>query len=170
MLKTFKLILDKFLEFLTATVMAVLVIVVTWQVITRFIMNNPSSWTEELAIYLMIWIGLLGAAVALNRKAHLGIDYFVGKLSMKSYLITQLFVFFCIAGFSITVLVIGGLKLVTINLINNQTSPALGIKVAYVYLAVPISGFFITLYSIEFFIESLLKLVRLSGQKKIVNG
>jgi len=166
MWKTFKLILDKFLEFLTATVMGILVIVVTWQVITRFIMNNPSSWTEELAIYLLIWVGLLGAAVALNRKAHLGIDYFVGKLSEKPYLLTQLFVFFCIAGFSITVLFIGGLKLVTINLINNQTSPALGIKVAYIYLAVPISGFFIALYSIEFFIESLLKLFKLSGQKK----
>jgi len=165
MWKVFKLVLDKSLEFLTATSMAILVIVVTWQVITRFIMNNPSSWTEELAIYLMIWVGLLGSAVALNRKAHLGIDYFVGKLPIKSRLLTQLFVFICIAGFSIMVLFFGGIKLVNTNLINNQMSPALGFKVAYVYLAVPISGFFLTLYSIEFFIETLMNLIKLVHQK-----
>ncbi|NIX00358.1 MAG: TRAP transporter small permease subunit, partial [Phycisphaerae bacterium] len=54
--------------------MGVLVIDVTWQVITRFVLKNPSSWTEELATYLLIWVGLLGAAVALHRGAHLGID------------------------------------------------------------------------------------------------
>ena len=92
MLKKLKTGLDKSLEFVTAFSMAALVVDVTWQVITRFILNNPSSWTEEVATYLMIWVGLLGSAVALNRRAHLGIDYFVGKLDFKKRLITESFV------------------------------------------------------------------------------
>ena len=90
MLKKMKYFLDKSLDFVTAAVMGILVIDVTWQVITRFILKDPSSWSEELATYLMIWVGLLGAAVALNRGAHLGIDYFVGKLSEKKKTIRSL--------------------------------------------------------------------------------
>ena len=152
--------LDTLLETLTAFSMAVLVIDVTWQVITRFILKNPSNWTEELATFLMIWVGLLGAAVALNRGAHLGIDYFVGKLAVKKRLFTELFVFACTAAFSISVLLLGGLRLVSITFMQGQISPALKIPMGYVYLSVPIAGFFIALYSIEFFIETVIKIKR----------
>ena len=76
MMKYLKLILDKFLEVLLMVSVAVLAVDVLWQVFTRFIMGKPSSWTEELATFLLIWVSLLGAAVALGRGAHLGIDYF----------------------------------------------------------------------------------------------
>jgi len=135
--------------------MGALVVDVTWQVITRFILNDPSSWTEEVATYLMIWVGLLGAAVALHRKAHLGIDYFVGKLDQKKRLITEAFVYVCIAAFSSTVLVVGGYQLVAETFERGQTAPATGIELGYVYVAIPVSGFFITLYSVEFLIETI---------------
>jgi TRAP-type C4-dicarboxylate transport system permease small subunit len=161
MLKKLKNILDKSLDFVTATAMGILVIDVTWQVITRFILKDPSSWSEELATYLMIWVGLLGAAVALNRGAHLGIDYFVGKLPEKKKTFTEIVVFLCISAFSIAVLIYGGITLVDETFVLGQVAPATGIKMGYVYLAVPISGFFITIYSIEFMIESILKLKKL---------
>lgn len=145
-----KKILDFGLETLVAAVMGILVLDVTWQVFTRFVLRNPSSWTEELATFLLIWVGLLGASVALNRGAHLGIDFFVLKLSPQRRLYTELFVFASIAIFSCAVLMIGGGILVTRTLSLQQTSPALGIQMGYVYLALPISGFFLTLYSLEF--------------------
>jgi len=153
--KTIKRVLDKFLETITAASMAILVIVVTWQVITRFLLKNPSSWTEELAIYLMIWVGMLGSAVALNRKAHLGIDYFVGKLKIRQRTYLELLVYLGIAIFAITVLIAGGMNIVSFYFTVPQLSPALGINVAWVYLAIPISGFFITFYCIDFFITAL---------------
>ncbi len=159
-----KKILDRTLEVLVTVVMLVLVVDVVWQVFTRYILRNPSSWTEELATFLMIWVGLLGASVALNRNAHLGIDYFTLKLSPEKRLYTQLLVFFCIAAFSLLVMVIGGIKLVWITLQTNQVSPALGLKMGHVYLAVPISGAFLALYSTEFFIE---KITTLASGKQI---
>ncbi|MFQ5772096.1 MAG: TRAP transporter small permease [bacterium] len=162
MSKSAKKWLDRTLEFLTTLVMGVLVLDVTWQVVTRFVLKNPSSWTEELATYLLIWVGLLGSAVALNRGAHLGIDYFVGKLSDKKRLYSEVFVFTCIVAFAVSVLLIGGIQLVTETFQLGQTAPATGLKLGYVYLAVPIAGFFIALYSGEFLVESILKIKKLN--------
>jgi TRAP-type C4-dicarboxylate transport system permease small subunit len=158
-----KKILDRSLEVLVTISMGILVVDVVWQVFTRYVLRNPSDWTEELATFLMIWVGLLGASVALNRGAHLGIDYFVLKLSAKKRLCVELFVFFCVAVFSLLVLVIGGINLVRITLQTNQIPPALGAKIGlkmwHVYLALPISGFFLVLYSVEFFIERIVALL-----------
>jgi TRAP-type C4-dicarboxylate transport system permease small subunit len=158
MLSKIKKVLDSSLEVLVTVSMAVLVLDVVWQVVTRYILRNPSNWTEELATFLMIWVGLLGASVALNRGAHLGIDYFVGKFSAKKQLYIKLFVFALVGVFSLLVLVIGGAQLVKITLQTNQVSPALGLKMGYVYLVLPISGFFLVFYSVELFIETIVDL------------
>ncbi len=142
------------------TVMAVLTADVLWQVFTRFILKNPSTWTEELAIFLLIWVALLGAAVALSRGAHLGIDYLVNKLSIKKKLCTEVFVFLCIAVFSLCVMVIGGTALVISTLNLGQVSPALGVEIGYVYLAIPISGFFLVLYSVIGLVERMVALFK----------
>jgi len=151
--------LNRGLEFLVILSMAVLVLDVTWQVFTRYVLNKPSSWTEELATFLMIWVGLLGASVALNRSAHLGVDYFVDKLSGRKKLLARIASFLFVALFSLLVLVIGGIRLVSITLMRQQLSPALGIRMGYVYLALPISGFFLVIYSLEFLFESVIKLM-----------
>ena len=155
-----KKILDSSLELLVTVAMTVLVLDVVWQVFTRYILNDQSSWTEELATFLMIWVGLLGASVALNRGSHLGIDYFVGKLSARKKLYVEAVVFFCVGLFSLLVLMIGGIELVSNTLMRGQVSAALQIKMGYVYLALPISGFFLVLYSAEFFIERIITIVK----------
>lgn len=152
--------LDKTLELLVTVSMGFLVVDVVWQVLTRYLLKNPSSWTEELATFLMIWVGLLGGSVALNRGAHLGIDYLVTKLSPRKAMCVSLFVFAVIALFSLLVMVVGGSQLVYRTLVTNQVSPALGLKMGYVYLAIPISGFFLVIYSMELFFDVLVSLVK----------
>jgi TRAP-type C4-dicarboxylate transport system permease small subunit len=165
MYRKIRLGLDLFLEGLVAITMGVLVIDVTWQVFTRYVLNDPSSWTEELATYLMIWVGLLGASVALRRGAHLGIDYFVSHLSPRARAGSEIFVFLVVAAFSVAVLIIGGANLVRETLSRGQLSPALGVPMGYVYLALPISGFFLALYSVEFLITRLAILRRASPEE-----
>ncbi len=160
MFRSIKKVLDRSLEVLVMVVVAVLVVDVLWQVFTRFILKNPSTWTEELAVFMLIWVSLLGAAVALNRGAHLGIDYFVSKLPARKRLYTEVFVFLCISTFSLCVMVLGGIALVASTLQLQQLSPALCLKVGYVYLAIPISGFFLVLYSIIGLVERLAELFK----------
>jgi len=152
-LGTIKKVLDRSLEVLVMVVVAVLVLDVLWQVFTRLVLKNPSTVTEELATFMLIWVALLGAPVALNRGAHLGIDYFVGKLPVRTRIFTEVIVFFCVAAFSFLVMIVGGIDLVASMLELGQQSPALQVRMGYVYLAVPISGFFLTFYGVIGLVE-----------------
>ena len=159
-MKRIKHLLDKTLELLTMVAVAVLVIDVVWQIFTRFVMNDPSSWTEEFSTFLLMWVGLLGAAVAVNRSAHLGVDFFVLKFPPQTRVVVELFVYLLVGTFAVSVMIIGGTALVQTTLATNQTSPALNWKMGYVYLCLPISGFFITFYSLFFLVTAILKLIK----------
>ena len=177
MFRTIKKILDYSLETLAMVVVVLLVVDVLLQILVRFapeileITPLPEklklilrTGTEELAIVMLIWVALLGAAVALGRGSHLGIDYFVGKLPVRIRLVTEIFVFLCVAVFSFCVMILGGIDLVTTTLQLNQLSPVLGgllgIEYGYVYLVVPISGFFLVLYSVIGLVERATKLIK----------
>lgn len=141
--------LVRLLEVATASLMGILVLDVTWQVVSRFILRKPSAWTEELATILMIWASLLGAALAYARKMHLGVDYFVGRLSADRRALVALYVHLLVIGFAGYIMVYGGLRIVMRTLAVQQMTPALGLDRGYVYLALPIAGLFILLFAAE---------------------
>ena len=136
----------------------VMVLDVSWQVFTRFIMKDPSSFTEELATFLLIWIGLLGSAYALRQKAHLGIDIMTIKMKPETRYVWEFLIYSVVIIFSVLVLIWGGFRLVNITLYLNQISAALRIKMGYVYSVVPITGFLMIFYSIFFMVEAYLHL------------
>lgn len=154
-MKRLKTIVDRVLELAVATVMAVLVLDVLWQVFTRFILLDPSSWTEELARYLLIWVGLLGAAYAAGRRMHLALDLLPAKLTGASQKRLEVFIELCAFAFALFALVIGGIRLVMVTLVLGQTSAALQIPIGIVYLVVPLSGLLIMFYSACHIIELL---------------
>ncbi|NOR54155.1 MAG: TRAP transporter small permease subunit [Candidatus Aminicenantes bacterium] len=80
MLEKAKKRVDKILEWILIALMAANVLNVLWQVFTRFVLKNPSSFTEELARYLLIWVGLLGASYVAGQKMHLAIPVLVERL------------------------------------------------------------------------------------------
>ena len=76
--------IDKILGNILVIIMGVMVINVLWQVFTRFIIGTPSSFTDELARYLMIWLGILGAAYVSGRNMHVAIDVLPLRASNKT--------------------------------------------------------------------------------------
>jgi TRAP-type C4-dicarboxylate transport system permease small subunit len=147
------------LEYVVMLIMGALVLDVVWGVLTRFVLRNASSWTEELATFLLIWVSLLGASVAFFRKGHLGVDFFVNKLSEKPRLISEILVYLLVFFFAGVVMLYGGAQLVRITLRTNQMSSALNIKMGYVYTALPISGVFIMLFTLEATVEKVCMLL-----------
>ncbi len=143
------------LEWLLIVLVAGLVLDVLWQVASRFVLRSPSSWTDELATLLIIWVAMLGASVAFIRNHHLGVDYFVGKLPTRSRLLSEIVVQALVALFAAVVLLLGGVKLVALTLLTEQVSPALGVKMGHVYLSLPISGTVILLVAIETALEKI---------------
>ena len=79
-LEKFKQPIDRLLAGFTVAVMAMLVVCVVWQVFSRYVLAQPSTMTDEIARFSMIWVGLLGAAYATGKRRHLSIDLFVSDL------------------------------------------------------------------------------------------
>jgi TRAP-type C4-dicarboxylate transport system permease small subunit len=138
---------DRLLASTISILMAVMVINVLWQVFTRFVMGRPSSYTEEAARYMMIWVGLLGAAYATGQKSHLALDLLTARLRGARRRISEIIIQSAALLFAL-IMIGGGGRLVWIQLTLGQKSAALQIKTGYVYLAVPIAGVFIALYSV----------------------
>jgi TRAP-type C4-dicarboxylate transport system permease small subunit len=133
---------------------ALLVLDVVWGVFTRYIMGEQAKWTEELARFLLVWVSLLGGAVAFGTKGHLGVDFFVGKFHPETRKLMAVVVHLIVLFFAGAVFLYGGGRVVADALAMEQMTPALGWKMGHVYLALPISGIFMILYTIENLIET----------------
>ena len=146
---------DRLLAMTISILMALMVATVLWQVFTRFVIGRPSSFTEEMVRYMMIWVGLIGAAYATGQKSHLALDLFTAHLTGGRKRASEIFIQSAILLFALVVLVGGGCRLVWIQLALGQLSAALGVKLGYVYLAVPIAGAFIVFYSLTALVDTL---------------
>ncbi|MCG8373343.1 MAG: TRAP transporter small permease [Balneolales bacterium] len=137
--------IDNSLKVALAVLMALLVVNVCWQVFSRYVLLSPSSFTDELARYLLIWLSLIGAAYMVGQNEHLAINILSEKMNATTnILIKNGSVLF----FALSVMVIGGILLVSTILELEQRSATLQIPMGYIYLALPISGVLICYYSL----------------------
>lgn len=142
-------IIDLILEKFLVALMAILVLDVLWQVISRYVLSSPSSFTDELAGFLLIWVGLFGATYVAGKNEHLAIDLLVQRSGPARRKILELFISACIVIFSLTVLVIGGTWLVYTRFALEVKSAALEIPLGYVYSVLPIGGVLIIFFTID---------------------
>lgn len=143
---------DKYLGLFLALLMAIMTIDVLWGVFTRYALSNQASWSEELARFLLIWIGILGAAYVSGQNNHLAIDLISDKLSPsnKKRLITGIRLL--IIAFAFCILVIGGFRLLYLTQTLGQKSPALQVPMYIVYAVLPLSGLLIVYYKVNDFL------------------
>jgi TRAP-type C4-dicarboxylate transport system permease small subunit len=139
---------ERAVGWMLVALMSIAVLNVLWQVFTRFVLADPSRFTDELARYLLIWIGLLGAGYAVGRNMHLAIDLLPSKLTGRSRWYLNLLIEASVFTFALAVLVVGGIRLVTLTLTLGQTSAALHVPLGYVYLVLPLSGLLMMFFSI----------------------
>jgi TRAP-type C4-dicarboxylate transport system permease small subunit len=153
MRKTADSILEKFLIVL----LFLMLLQVLWQVFSRYILRVPSSFTDELSRFLLIWIGLLGASYVTGKKMHLTIDLLPSSLTGRKKKNLDLVINILVMLFAFFVMVIGGIRLVYITLTLGQTSSALEIPLGYIYMIIPFSGIMIIFYSLLNLLEDPIK-------------
>jgi TRAP-type C4-dicarboxylate transport system permease small subunit len=146
---------DKVVEGMLIVLFAAMTLNVLWQVFTRFVLGNPSSYTEELARYLLVWLGLLGGAYAVGKKMHLAIDLVPTLVKGPKRIMLEIFIQSSIFIFAAAIVLWGGLSLVGLTLTLRQVSAALQIQLGYVYLVLPLSGILMMFYSATFILESI---------------
>ena len=141
--------IDKIIEIVLVAIMSILVIDVLWQVFSRYVLAAPSSFTDELAGFLLIWVGLLGAAYVAGKNEHLAIDLMLQKLKGVKRRRLQNFINAIVGVFALFVMVIGGSWLVYTRFYLGVKSAALALPLGYVYLILPVSGILIIYYVID---------------------
>ena len=145
--------LNKVLEIILVVLMSVLVIDVLWQVFSRYLLSSPSSFTDELAGFLLIWVGVLGAAYVDGRKEHLAIDILVQRSSPARQRKLLFIIHSMIFLFALFVMVVGGIILMYTRFVLQVKSAALQLPLGYVYIILPVSGLLIMYYEILHILE-----------------
>ncbi|MBN2785771.1 MAG: TRAP transporter small permease [Pontiellaceae bacterium] len=149
-----KNVLTRILNLMLIVAVAALVLDVVWGVFTRYVMGEQAQWSEELARFLLVWVSLIGGAVAFGTKGHLGVDYFVGKFDPEVRKFLAIAVHFIVLFFAVAIFIYGGSRVVANSLAVEQTTPALQWKMGLVYMALPLSGIFMVIYTIENLFET----------------
>lgn len=145
-MKNFRKILTILLNILAGGSFLVMVLLTCWQVFTRYILSNPSSWSEELVSYLFAWMSLLGASLVTSERGHMNIPILVEKLNsvgQKCLLCLGELIAFL---FSAIILVYGGIQIT--NLAMGQMTSSLGVPIGIFYLVLPLSGMLNMIYTI----------------------
>lgn len=138
--------IDRYFGLFLVFLMLLMTLDVLWGVMTRYAFGSQADWTEELARFLLIWIGILGAAYASGQRMHLAIDLLMPKLEKENQRRLFVFINVMIILFALCVMIIGGTRLLYITHTLGQLSAALRIPMALVYMVVPISGILVIYY------------------------
>ena len=131
---TFSKYLARFENSLAVLIVCVICCSVLFQVVSRFILKVPLSWTEEVSRFALIWLTFIAASVALRDDGHFTVDVISHKLSLENKKTYRIGVMLVTLAYLIVILYTG-LELIPIA--HMQESPALDLHMSYVYLAIP---------------------------------
>jgi TRAP-type C4-dicarboxylate transport system permease small subunit len=135
--------LANLVEGLCAAAVLALALVVFLQVLNRYVMKTPLPWSEDLAMLLFQWVAFLGAALAVKRWQHFGIETAVKALPQRAHRWLAWLVPLPVAAVAVT-LVIQGVVMVRMSV--PRTYASMGISYLWAYLPIPISGALMLLY------------------------
>lgn len=141
-----KFAMDKFLSIACAVLLSFMTILVLIQVFSRYVLNSPVAFTEELVRYSLIWTGFIGAAYAFSTREHMALTLVRDKFQGKGHTAVMVLIDSLILVLAIFVFTIGGFKLAVSA--RREFSALLGIPRSLVYAIAPVSGIFIILAQI----------------------
>lgn len=145
-LGTIKKYMNKVLAACCAVLLTFMTFLVLWQVFTRYVLNSPAAFTEELVKYSLIWTGFIGAAYAFSTREHMSLTLIRDKFTGKAHTALLVVIDGLILLMAIFVFTIGGFKLAVSA--SREFSALLGIPRSLVYSIAPVSGVFIVLAQI----------------------
>ena len=125
---------------------AVMVIVGTYQIITRFVFNNPSTVSEELLTYTFAWMAIFSSAYVFGKRDHMRMTFVADKLPKEQRKILEIVIELLIIAFAVIVLIYGGFTIMGLTM--TQKTASLGVMMGVIYAVVPISGILIAIYGV----------------------
>lgn len=145
-MNAFRNAITKILNVLTGVSFLAMVILTCWQVFTRYVLQNPSTWSEELVGYLFGWVSLLGACLVTNERGHMNIPILVEKCGKKGAMFLNCLGEVIAFLFAAIILVLGGIKITTLTM--GQMTSSLGVPLGVFYTVLPLCGVLSMIYTI----------------------
>lgn len=145
-MKALRNVLTKALNVLAGVSFIAMVLLTCWQVFTRYVLQNPSSWSEELVSYLFAWASLLGASLITGERGHMNIPILVDRMSPPVQKSLNIFGELIAFAFSGIILVYGGIEIS--QLAMGQMTSSLGVAVGVFYVVMPLCGVLNMIYTV----------------------
>ena len=145
-MKTVKNILDKVTSYASVFIFIMMVLMVTYQVVARYIFSAPSSVTEILTRYSFVWLIIISATYMFGQREHINIAVVKDKLPKKAKRIVNIIIECVTIAFAGLIMVFGGFKITHMNFV--QFDSILHIPTGIIYSIIPICGVIIIFYSI----------------------
>ena len=139
--------ITKLLEIITGVSLVIAVALTLIQVIYRYALQQPLSWSQEVVMMAFVYSVLFGAALAIKNSEHLTVDLY--EKIPKAFSVFLQILEFVVVGIMIIILLYFGYELVMSNFRSGQILGILPIQKAYVYLAVPLSALFMLYFHVK---------------------
>lgn len=145
-MKAFRNGITRILNGLAGISFIAMVILTCWQVLTRYVLKNPSTWSEELVGYLFAWMSLLGASIVTCERGHMNIPIIVERFSETVQKGLNCFGEIVAFLFSAVILVFGGVQITTLAM--GQMTSSLGVPIGIFYIVLPLCGILNLIYTV----------------------
>ena len=148
-------IIKKILYIICISSIALMLVIIFFQVISRYFFGYTFDWSEELARFLFVWVVFIGSALIIGDKGHMAVKILPEKLKgTLAGVVLEGFIKLCSLYF-VFLFIVQGFKMSKTMMF--QTSPALGLPMGIVYFIIPVSGVLMLLYIIQDILAILLK-------------
>ena len=138
--------MDKIIMGACIVLFGLMVIVGSYQIITRYFFNKPSTVSEELLTFSFVWMALLASAYVFGIRDHMRMGFLADKIQGKGRIVLDIVIEILILVFALLTLVWGGSAIMQLSM--QQMTASLGVPMGYIYTILPVSGVGIVVYSI----------------------
>ena len=145
-MNTFRNGITRILNGLAGISFLAMVLLTCWQVLTRYVLQNPSTWSEELVGYLFAWMSLLGASLVTCERGHMNIPIIVERFSEPIQKLLNCLGEVIAFLFSAIILVFGGAQITTLAM--GQMTSSLGVPIGVFYVVLPLCGILNMVYTV----------------------
>lgn len=139
-------VLDRVVETVCSVWLLIMVAMTCWQIVSRYLLGAPSTYTEEFLRFSLVWVSMLALAYVAGLRKHVRFSLFSDMVSTDWQRYWDILIELAFLAFAIFILIQGGYNASSITM--NQVSPSLGLPMGYIYSALPLAGIILALYSL----------------------
>jgi TRAP-type transport system small permease protein len=134
---TLRRTLEGIVRWIVIVLMGIMTVLVTVQIVSRYVFNFPLGWTEEMARFAFVWVSFLGASALMQVREHINVTIFVDTFPRRLCVLCR-FLADCCGLICIYFFLIGGIALTSNEW--RQLAPATEVPMGWIYLVIPASA------------------------------